>query len=212
MSESVSESFNRNNLTQLVIGVTGASGAIYAKRFVELASDFDLELLIIASEPGLRIFAHELGEPQFGPPDSPLSWMELTKAARSRITLLKPDDIGAGPASGTFGAQAMAVVPCSMRSLAGIATGFSDNLIGRSADVMIKERRPLVLVPREAPFSAIHLENMLKLSRLGVSIVPANPGFYHRPESIADLADHVVHKALSQLGLEHKDTFRWKGE
>jgi 4-hydroxy-3-polyprenylbenzoate decarboxylase len=212
MSEKSSKSLNRHDLRQLVIGVTGASGAIYAKRFVELASDFDLELLLIASKPGLRIFAHELGEPKFGPSESPLSWMELADHARERITELNPGDIGAGPASGTFGAQAMAVVPCSMRTLAGIAAGFSDNLIGRSADVMIKERRPLVLVPREAPFSAIHLENMLKLSRLGVSIVPANPGFYHRPESIVDLADHVVHKALSQLGLEHKDAFQWKGE
>ncbi len=212
MSEKARKSLNRNNLTQLVIGITVASGAIYAKRFVELAADFDLELLLIASEPGLRIFAHELGEPRFGPADSPLSWMDLADDVRARITLLNPTDIGAGPASGTFGAQAMAVIPCSMRSLAGIAAGFSDNLIGRSADVMIKERRPLVLVPREAPFSAIHLENMLKLSRLGVSIVPANPGFYHRPETITDLADHIVHKALSQLGLDHKGAFHWKSE
>ncbi|MCX7013356.1 MAG: UbiX family flavin prenyltransferase [Candidatus Sumerlaeota bacterium] len=194
-----------------IVGATGASGAIYAKRFLELSSELDVRVHLIASEPALRVFAYELGAPANGASDDPRSWLDLGDEARSRIRLYAPTDLAAGPASGTFGADAMAIVPCSMKTLSAVANGYADNLIARAADVMIKERRPLVLVPRETPYSAIHLENMLKLARLGVSIVDANPPFYQGAQTIADLVDAVVHKVFVQLGLKHPNAFRWEG-
>ena len=114
-------------------------------------------------------------------------------------------------ASGSNAPQAMVVCPCSAGSLSAIATGASNNLIERAADVMLKEGRKLILVPREMPFSAIHLENMLKLARLGVTIMPANPGFYHRPESVEDMVDFVVARILDHLGIDHTLMRRWGG-
>ncbi|HFC53423.1 MAG TPA: UbiX family flavin prenyltransferase, partial [Gammaproteobacteria bacterium] len=112
-------------------------------------------------------------------------------------------------ASGSSPPAAMVICPCSMGMVSAIASGASDNLMERAADVMIKERRPLILVPRESPFSAIHLENMLKLARLGVTILPANPGFYHHPRSVQDLVDHVVGRILDHLQIEHHLVSRW---
>lgn len=112
-------------------------------------------------------------------------------------------------ASGSHRARAMVVCPCTTGTLAGIAAGISDNLIERAADVMLKEQRQLILVPRETPFSAIHLENMLKLARLGVTILPANPGFYHRPQTISELVDFLVARIMDQLGIEHELAPRW---
>ena len=198
-------------IREMIVGATGSSGAIYAKRFLELACDFDLNIHLIASQPAMRIFALELGEPRFGPPSDPRSWLELNDEARARIRLYSPSDLGAGPASGTFRAEAMAIIPCSMKTLSAVAHGYADNLITRAADVMIKERRPLAIVPRETPLSAIHLENMLRLARLGVSIVAADPPFYHGPKTIVDLVDAVVHKTLAQLGLNHPKAFHWEG-
>ena len=121
-------------------------------------------------------------------------------------------DIGAAIASGSFLMDAMVVVPCSMKTAACIAGGISDNLLTRAADVALKEGRPLLLVPRETPMHAIHLENLLKLARLGVKVLPACPAFYHRPESVADIVDMLVGKICDSLGVEHHLFTRWQGE
>ncbi len=125
---------------------------------------------------------------------------------------MHPDDLFCGAASGSSAPDALVVCPCSMGTLARIACGISGNLIERSADVMLKERRPLLLVPRETPLSDIHLENMLKLSRAGARIIPAMPAFYGRPESVLDLVDFVVGKILDQLGIENDLYKRWGTE
>jgi len=133
-------------------------------------------------------------------------------AGEGRLRVFGRDEWFAPVASGTNPADAMVVCPCSMGTLAAVAGGLSDNLIERAADVMLKEGRKLILVPREAPFSAIHLENMLKLARLGVTILPANPGFYHHPQSLADLVDFIVARVLDQLGVAHQLLPRWGEE
>ena len=136
-------------------------------------------------------------------------WAEFLGVAGDGLELLAHRDFSASIASGSYPFEAMAVVPCSMGTMARIATGASTNLIERAADVALKERRQLILVPRESPFSAIHLENMLKLARLGVTILPAAPGFYHRPQSVDDLIDFVVARILDQLGVEQTLVKRW---
>ena len=126
-----------------------------------------------------------------------------------QLQVFAREDWNAPIASGTGAADAMVVCPCTMGALAAIAHGMSDNLIERAADVMLKEGRKLILVPRETPFSAIHLENMLKLSRMGAVILPPNPGFYHLPQSVGDMVDFIVAKILDQLGVEHRLVERW---
>lgn len=121
------------------------------------------------------------------------------------------NDISAAPASGTFQTQGMVVIPCSMKSLAGIVSGYSDNLLLRAADVTLKERRPLVLVPRETPLTTIHLENMLKAAQAGAVVLPAMPGFYNRPEGINDLVDNIVGKVCDLLKIEHHLYEQWGG-
>jgi 4-hydroxy-3-polyprenylbenzoate decarboxylase len=123
----------------------------------------------------------------------------------------RPNDQGASISSGSFLTEGMIIAPCSVKTLAAIASGYAEDLIARAADVVLKERRRLVLVVREAPLSAIHLENMLKLARLGVSIVPPVPGFYTRPQTVEEVVDHVVTRALDQLGLSSSMTQRWNG-
>jgi 4-hydroxy-3-polyprenylbenzoate decarboxylase len=143
------------------------------------------------------------------PQDARAVLLERYRASASLLTVFGRDDWYAPMASGSGATDAMVVCPCSMGTLAAIAAGFADNLIERAADVMLKERRTLVLVPRETPFSLIHLENMTRAARAGAVILPANPGFYHRPQRIEDLVDFLVARVLDQLGVPNEISARW---
>ena len=182
----------------LIVAVTGASGAIYAKRLLQILSQTTLQLDIIISRSATIVMEKELGiHVDLASPD-------LTPfIGNSVCEYWHFEDISAPPASGTHPADAMVVIPCSMGTLAAIANGIANNLIVRAADVCLKEHRPLILVPRETPFSIIHLENMVKAARAGATIVPAMPAFYHSPDSVGDLVDFVVARVLNLLGVEH---------
>lgn len=176
--------------------MTGASGAPYAHRLLEA---YPGEVHLIISDEARQVIAAETAW-------SPKEFEAL--AARS----FAPDDYGAPAASGSARFEGMVIVPCSMNTLAKIAVGLSDNLITRAAAVSLKERRRLILVPRETPLGEASLENMLKLTRMGAVVLPAMPGFYHHPKSIDDLVDFVVARILDHLGVEHHLTRRWGEE
>jgi 4-hydroxy-3-polyprenylbenzoate decarboxylase len=182
-----------------VVGITGASGACYGRRVVRALLDMDHNVHLVVSEPGRRVLKQELGFEL--PRDS--DRLRSPGCGSGSLILHDSADVGASIASGSFPVDGMVVVPCSMATVAAIAGGASRNLIERAADVTIKEGRRLVLVPRETPLSPIHLENMLRLARLGVRVVPAMPAFYHQPSSIEDLVDFVAGRALAALGLEN---------
>ncbi len=182
-------------MLKLVVAVGGASGAPYARRFLEaLRNCRDVEPHVVFSNAAKQVWAQEIGElPQLPFP----TW--------------KTHDFNAPFASGSAGFGAMVVIPCSMGGLARIAHGISEDLIGRAADVMLKERRKLILVARETPLSAIHLENMLTVTRAGAVVLPAMPSFYGRPNTIDELLDTVVGRVLDQLGLPISRGPRWGG-
>lgn len=184
---------------RFVIGITGASGSIYGLRLIEVLKDAGHEIHAVVTESGWRVLQYECGVTQ-------------TDFATRVDRLYDVADIGAAIASGSFLMDAMVVVPCSMKTVGSIANGISDNLLTRAADVTMKEGRQLLLVPRETPLHAIHLENLLKLSRLGVKIVPACPAFYHRPQNVADIVDMLVGKICDALRVEHHLFARWQGE
>ncbi|MBD0320491.1 MAG: UbiX family flavin prenyltransferase [Gemmatimonadetes bacterium] len=187
----------------VVFGITGASGAPYAVRLLRALNDSGTPVRLIVSGYGLRLLAEE----------TEIDGVEGLKAATgdwSRVELYDSLDRGATPASGSAPSRGMVICPCSMGTLASIAAGTSRNLVERAADVALKERRTLILVPRETPFSLIHLENMTRLTRAGATIMPAAPGFYHRPKSIGDLVDFVVARVLDHLGVEHRLGRRWR--
>ena len=187
----------------VTLGITGASGAPYAVRLLRALNESGTAVRLIVSGYGLRLLAEESG----------IDGMDALRAATgdwSRVELYDALDRGATPARGSAPAAGMVVCPCSMGTLASIAAGTSRNLVERAADVALKERRPLILVPRETPLSLIHLENMTRLTRAGATIMPAAPGFYHRPKSIDDLVDFVVARILDHLGVEHGIGRRWK--
>lgn len=187
----------------VTLGITGASGAPYAVRLLRALNDSGTPVRLIVSGYGLRLLAEESG----------IEGVDGLRAATgdwSRVELYDSLDRGATPASGSAPSAGMVVCPCSMGTLASIAAGTSRNLVERAADVALKERRPLILVPRETPLSLIHLENMTRLTRAGATILPAAPGFYHRPRSIDDLVDFVAARILDHLGVEHGIGARWK--
>ena len=186
-------------IVKIIVGITGASGAIYSVRLLEVLKSAGCEIHAVVSEPGWQVLEYECN-------------IKREDIAKKVDFLHDVHNIGASIASGSFKTDAMVVVPCSMRTLGGIANGIADNLLGRAADVMLKEGRKLILVPRETPFSAIHLENMLTLSRLGVRIVPACPGFYHRPQDLQSVIDMMVGKICDTIGVEHTLFPRWQGE
>ena len=179
--------------TPVVIGITGASGAAIARATVDELLAMDVPVIATASPTGRMVWQEELDE-SFG---SVLErWGET-----GRFTYYPAGDLRAPVASGTFATLGMAVVPCSMTTLAALAHGLADNLVRRAADVCIKERRPLVLVPRETPLHAIHLENMASLAHLGVTVLPPHPAFYLRQDTIDDVIDFVVQRTLLALGV-----------
>jgi 4-hydroxy-3-polyprenylbenzoate decarboxylase len=187
----------------VTFGITGASGAPYAVRLLRALNESGTPVRLIVSGYGLRLLAEESG----------IDGVDALRAATgdwSRVELYDSLDRGATPASGSAPSAGMVVCPCSMGTIASIAAGTSRNLVERAADVALKERRPLILVPRETPLSLIHLENMTRLTRAGATIMPAAPGFYHRPKSIDDLVDFVAARILDHLGVEHGVGARWK--
>jgi len=182
---------------RIILAVSGASGTLYAASLVKaLGGRSDVELHVIISDAAQKVLALE----------TDLSMDALTKGATA---VHAQDDIAAPPASGSWRHHGMIICPCSMATVSAVATGFGHSLIHRAADVTLKERGKLVLVPREAPYSIIHLENMLTATRAGAVIVPASPGFYHRPATIEDLADHLAGKILDQLDIPHDLFARW---
>ena len=183
---------------RLIVAITGASGSIFGVRLLEKLRATDIETHLVMSRWGARTLVHETS---YTP-----AQVQALATVNHPLT-----DQGASISSGSFLTMGMVVAPCSVRTLAAIAHGIGDNLIHRAADVVLKERRKLVLAVRESPLSEIHLENMLKLSRMGVVISPPMPEFYSRPQSIDEMVDHSVSRILDQLGI-HLDAKRWSGE
>jgi len=185
---------------RIVVGISGASGIIYGIRLLEvLRQQAEVEIhLVITRSGGLTL---RLENPEW----------ELSAVQALAHVVHREGDVAASIASGSFAVESMVVVPCSMRSLAAIAHGFSDNLLTRAADVMLKERRKLILITRETPLHAVHLKNMLAVTEMGAMVLPPMPGFYHRPQSLQDLIDHVVGKILDSLGFEQHLFPPWTG-
>ena len=184
---------------RIIVAITGATGAIYAVRILERLRDAGAETHLVISRWGARTLIHE----------TPYSREQVERLA----TVAYPAaDMGAVISSGSFRTDGMVIAPCSAKTLAAIAHGFGENLVHRAADVILKERRRLVLVVREAPLSDIHLENMLKLSRMGAVVLPPMPAFYNHPRTVDDVIDHTVSRVLDQFGLDVAGSERWTGE
>ncbi len=181
------------------MAITGATGAIYGVRLLEMLREAAVETHLVISPWGRRTLLHE-------------TTYTVDQVQRLATVTYAPNDQGAAISSGSFVTMGMAVVPCSMRTLASVAHGLGDNLVHRAADVVLKERRKLLLAPREAPLNDIHLENMLRLSRMGVVICPPMPGFYQRPATIEELVTHSVVRMLDQFGVHPNSTGRWGEE
>jgi flavin prenyltransferase len=192
--------------------VTGARGAVYAARTMAALLERGCHLELVISDYGRRLLRDELGDA--ASVDKLLDYLAATYGEGVRggtYTLYSNRDLGARIASGSQGCEAMVVVPCSMKSLAGIANGLSRNLVERAADVMLKERRPLIIVPRETPMSLPQLRNMVLCAEAGAMIMPAMPAFYQMPKTLDDLADFMAGKILSTLGFAHELYPSWQG-
>lgn len=187
------------SVAKLVVGLSGASGSILGVRLLEVLRDRGVETHLVVSKWAQQTLEHE----------TDLA-IDAVRALASHH--YATGDLGAAIASGSFATDGMIIMPCSMRSVAAIAQGYSENLLLRAAEVTLKESRRLVLVPRETPLSQIHLENLLKLARMGVIILPPMPAFYHRPETVADLVDDLIARVLDQFGLAPDFARRWQGE
>src|SRR5436190_10761054 len=183
---------------KLIVAITGATGSTFGIRLLQALLRTQVETHLIVSKWGARTLAHE----------TPYTLEQVQQMA---TTYYSPLDQGAAISSGSFVTAGMIVAPCSMRTLAAIANGQGDNLIHRAADVILKERRKLALMVREAPLNDIHLENMLKLSRMGVVITPPVPAFYNHPQSVDDMVNHIVMRALDQFGIHTDVMSRWDG-
>ncbi len=193
----------------IIVAITGASGAAYALRLIQRLAEAGVYQHILLSNAARVVLKQEVG---LSIPEQ--TALEQVLADHLNITAdhmrcYALDDWFSPTASGSAGIKKMVVIPCSMGTLARIANGASDNLIERAADVMMKERRQLILVPRETPLSSIHLENMLKLSRMGTHIIPAMPGFYHRPETLEDIIDFLVDRVLDHLDFANPEAQQW---
>ncbi len=211
----------------IVLGITGASGSAYAVRLAQALLLADCEVHVVVSDAARQVALRELGTTL--PPDSadPPAWLRFLETAfqnapsnswgmpdvqlpvDSRLAVHSFRDYSAGIASGSFLTDGMVICPCSMGTLSSIANGASTNLVQRAADVHLKERRPLVIVPRESPLGMIALENMTRLTQAGATILPSMPGFYHNPASIADLVDFIVARICDHLKVQHALMERW---
>lgn len=189
-----------------VIGMTGASGAAYGVRLCRYLLEIGEAVHLIVTDAGWRVLKEELGWDASRRKES----LELAFGGRpGKLEYVPIGDIGASTASGSFLTKGMVIIPCSMGTLSALASGASDNALERTADVMLKEGRRLIVVPRETPLHAIHLENMLKLARMGVRIVPAMPAFYQGPGTIEDMVDFMAGKVLDSMEIEHQLFKRW---
>jgi 4-hydroxy-3-polyprenylbenzoate decarboxylase len=186
-------------MRRLIIGVTGSTGAIFGVRMLEALRSVHVETHLIISKWGQRTLEHETAYT-----------VEQVRALASVVH--SPRDLGATVSSGSFKTDGMVVVPCSVRTLAAIATGYGEHLVHRAADVTMKEGRRLVLVVREMPLSVVHLENMLKLARMGVCIMPPMPAFYDHPKSVEDMVGQIVARVLEQFNIDMPFMKRWDGE
>jgi 4-hydroxy-3-polyprenylbenzoate decarboxylase len=194
----------------VIIAMTGASGAAYTLRLLECCLQAKIQIQFITSQPGQVVLGMETDLKLTGAPQKMRQQLaDYFNSDPSLISVYAKDQWTAPVASGSSVADAMVVCPCTMGSLASIAAGTGENLIHRAADVVIKERKKLILVPRETPFSSIHLENMLKLSNLGVVILPPNPGFYQGVTRVSDLVDFIVSRILDHLGVDNNISPRW---
>lgn len=190
----------------VVVAVTGASGAPYAVRLLEVLATHRRPVWLILSEYGMRLLRQECNIKSLE------GLKETTGGDWSSIEVFADDDRGAKPASGSQRTIGMVVCPCSMATVAAIAVGASRSLVERAADVTLKERRKLIVVPREAPLSLIHLRNLTAIAEAGAVVLPAAPGFYHRPTKVGELVDFVVQRILDQLGIEIEIARRWEGD
>ncbi len=199
---------------ELTVGITGASGTIYAYRTLQLlaASGAVETINLVMSGTSATVAQVEMGVNLKDPNAEKINeWLGLAKDSKI-IRFWRLDNLAAKPSSGSNKQAGMIIVPCSMGTLGAIATGAGTNLIHRAADVCLKEGRKLVIVPRETPYNAIHLENMLKLSQSGARILPASPGFYHRPKTIEELVEHLCFRILDQFDIPHSKKSEWSGE
>ena len=198
---------------ELTVAVTGASGTIYARRTLELlaASGAVETINLILSGTAAIVAQVEDGINLRDPSAEKINTWLGQPADSKLIRHWRLDNLAAKPSSGSNKQAGMIIVPCSMGTMGAIASGAGTNLIHRAADVTLKETRRLVIVPRETPYNAIHLENMLRLSRAGAHIIPASPGFYHRPQTVLELVDHLVFRILDHLGIPHSQATQWKG-
>jgi flavin prenyltransferase len=196
----------RSSALPIVVAITGASGAPYAVRLLEVLATHRSPVWLIPSEYGMRLLGEECS----------IKSLDGLKAATggdwSSVQVFTDDDRGAKPASGSQRTGGMVVCPCSMATVSAIAAGASRSLVERAADVTLKERRKLIVVPREAPLSLIHLRNLTAVAEAGAIVLPAAPGFYHRPTKVSELVDFVVQRILDQLGLDIEIARRWGGE
>jgi 4-hydroxy-3-polyprenylbenzoate decarboxylase len=200
-------------MKSIAVGITGASGAIYATRTVAALLAMGVHVELVVSDYGRRLLRDELGEAaSIDRLKAYLAGAYGDAVTAGTLTVHNNRDLGATIASGSHGCSGMVVVPCSMKTLAGVAHGLSRNLIERAADVMLKERRTLVLVPRETPMSLPQLKNMVLCAEAGAMILPAMPAFYQLPKTLEDLADFMAGKIVSSLGFEHDLYPQWTGE
>ncbi|MBN3948032.1 MAG: flavin prenyltransferase UbiX [Nostoc sp.] len=202
-----------NNTKPLILGVSGASGLIYAVRAIKFLLEAEYSIELVASKSTYMVWQ---SEQEIRMPPEPTQqeqfWREQAGVALLGKLRCHPwSDIGAGIASGSFATLGMMIIPCSMSTVAKLAVGLSSDLLERAADVQLKEGRKLVIVPRETPFSLIHLRNLTSLAEVGVRIVPAIPAWYHNPQTIEDLVDFVVARALDQLDIDCIPIQRWQG-
>jgi 4-hydroxy-3-polyprenylbenzoate decarboxylase len=195
----------------VTVGVTGASGAVLAQKTLSLLElDARVERIhLVVTEAGQRLFSEELGITSGDLKQLP---SRLLSRSTAKIEVLPNKDIGAAIASGSYRVDSMIVVPCSMGTLARIASGVSDDLVSRAADVILKEGRKLVLAIRDTPFNRIHLENMLRAQQAGAVIMPAIPAFYHHPQTIDDLVTQYIYRVLAQIHLPQEQMYRWTGQ
>ena len=194
----------------ITVGITGASGVIYGLRLLEILIQQGVRIFLIVSKAARIVLEAEQGVkvPEIAD-DASAFFTGRLAAAAGQLRVFSSDDWFSPVASGSGAPRRMIICPCTAGTLASIAMGLSDNLLERAADVVLKERGQLILVLREMPLSAIHLENMLKLSRMGVTVMPASPGFYNNPKTVSDLVDSVVARILDHVQVEHTLTARW---
>jgi 4-hydroxy-3-polyprenylbenzoate decarboxylase len=196
----------------ITVGISGASGAIYAQRLLmQLEESPEVrQINLVISGPGRRVISDELDVSASGDTEQVVA--EMIGRPSTKTIVFHPGDIGAAIASGSYLVDGMVIIPCSASTLGVLASGSSRNLLHRAADVCLKEGRKLVIVVRETPLSTIHLENMLKLRQAGAMIVPAMPAFYHRPVNIVQMVDHFIYRVMDHLGLEHAQDTVWQGD